>query len=159
MADLDLLSALAKDQTLADGLAAVAAALAAQLTAAQLQQLTLKVAEQSPLAQPVTRAQLDAAAVRTGPGFEPDPLLQDDQPGADDVLDFDFPKPVQLVWVRSRGGVARAGTAAALPTASRGIYCGDDEPTPITVNSASIRVFAPAGSTVSCWAHALVGQS
>lgn len=75
----------------------------------------------------------------------------DDQIGSGGVLTFTFTSPVNLVWVRSVGGVARCDPFGGAPSATRGVYCADDEPAPITVNAESVAVFAPAGATVSVW--------
>lgn len=77
--------------------------------------------------------------------------LLEDQAGSGGVLSFDFAAAVDLAWVRSVGVVSRAGTPTAVPTATKGIYCADDEPTPVTLYGTQLRVFAPAGATVSVW--------
>ena len=164
--DLLALADLARQATLAEVLAALQAGLpvdtgldlapiAREATLANvLAKLQAGLAVHTGLAQPLTRDQLDAARVATAPDYAPDPLLLDDQPGANDVLAFDFPAPVALVWIRSVGGVSRAGTADALPTPTRGAYCADDEPHPFTTTSRNVRVWAPAGATVSVWGWA-----
>ncbi len=74
-----------------------------------------------------------------------------DQNGAGAVLTFTFASAIQLAWVRSVGGVARAVVGTQSPTASLGAYCADDEPTPLTVEGTTVKVFAPVGATVSVW--------
>lgn len=74
-----------------------------------------------------------------------------DQSGAGGVLTFTFSSPVDLFWVRSVGGVSRADPFGGTPSVSAGVYCGADEPTPLSVTTTTVRVFAPAGATVSVW--------
>lgn len=74
-----------------------------------------------------------------------------DQNGAAGVLTFVFSSAVQLVWVRSKGGISRADPFGGIPAINTGIPCADDEPTPISVQTASVKVWAPAGSVVSVW--------
>lgn len=76
-----------------------------------------------------------------------------DQSGAGSVLTFTFTTPVQLVWVRSKGGISRADPFGGTPAASTGIPCADDEPSPITVQTSTVKVFAPSGATVSVWGY------
>lgn len=77
-----------------------------------------------------------------------------DQSGAGGVLTFTFASPMDLVWVRCSGGVGRASAAgAADPAASRGAYCEDGEPEPISVRTTTVRVFAGSGTIVSVWGY------
>lgn len=76
-----------------------------------------------------------------------------DQAGADGVLTFSFTQPVDLIWVRSVGGVSRADPFGGTPTASIGVYCADDEPAPLTVSTDALKVYAPSGATVSVWGY------
>lgn len=94
---------------------------------------------------PLRSSRVDVAEVAT----EMEAL--DDQAGAGAVLTFTFASAVQLVWVRSVGDISRAVVGSQTPTATLGAYCGDDEPTPLTVNAVSVKVFAPVGATVSVW--------
>lgn len=71
-----------------------------------------------------------------------------DQAGAAGVLTFTFSAARQLVWVRSDGGVARANPFGGVPTSTSGIFCDDGVPTPITVTTSLVKVFAPTGTTV-----------
>lgn len=75
-----------------------------------------------------------------------------DQAGDGTVKTFTFSTAPDLVWVRSVGGVSRADPAGGTPTATNGIYCADDEPTPITISGqTTLKVFAPIGAVVSVW--------
>jgi hypothetical protein len=74
-----------------------------------------------------------------------------DQAGAGGELAFAFAAPTDLIWVRSVGAASRADPFGGTPTASLGIPCPDDEPVPITVRASTVKVFAPAGATVSVW--------
>lgn len=76
-----------------------------------------------------------------------------DQSGADGVLTFTFASPVELVWVRSVGGVSRADPGGGTPSAVAGVYCADDEPAPITIKTSAVKVYAPAGADVSVWGY------
>lgn len=74
-----------------------------------------------------------------------------DQAGAGAVLTFTFTSPMDLVWVRSVGGISRADPFGGTPTATQGIYCADGEPQPLTITATVVKVFAPIGATVSVW--------
>lgn len=80
-------------------------------------------------------------------GFE----ALDDQTGNGTVRTFTFGSDVELVWVRVVGGIGRAAPAGPDPSASKGVYCAADEPTPITCVTDELRVFAPNGTTISVW--------
>lgn len=73
-----------------------------------------------------------------------------DQAGDATVKTFTFTTAVDLVWVRCVGAVGRADPFGGTPTASVGIYCAADEPTPLTVRTTVVKVVAPSG-TISCW--------
>jgi hypothetical protein len=88
------------------------------------------------------------------------PLVQDaftggevlaDQAGANGVLDFDFASPVQLVWVRLDGGTVngRVDPFGTAPASGLGIIAEPGIPVPITRTLSALKVWAPAGSTVS----------
>lgn len=74
-----------------------------------------------------------------------------DQVGAGAVLTFTFATPVNLVVVHARGEnlTARANPFGGVPSASSGVVCGDDVPTYLPVVTATVRVFAPTGMTIS----------
>lgn len=74
-----------------------------------------------------------------------------DLAGADAVETVNFSRVVDLIWIRSIGGVSRAGVTFT-PTATKGAYCADDEPTPITIRTDTIDIYIPSGATVSVWA-------
>lgn len=76
-----------------------------------------------------------------------------DQAGAGGVLTFTFGTAVQLVYVRSVGGVARVTTGSATPSATTGAYVGADESFPFPSNVTQVKVFASAGTTVSVWGY------
>lgn len=79
-----------------------------------------------------------------------------DQAGADAVLMFNFSSSVELVWVRGVGALCRADPFGGTPALGLGIPCADDEPTPITVRTSQVRVYAPSGATrVSVWGFRL----
>lgn len=73
-----------------------------------------------------------------------------DQAGAGAVLTFTFSAAVQLVVVHAVGAslVARA-TTTQTPTAALGLRCPDDTPTFLPVTTTTVRVFAPAGMSVT----------
>ena len=74
-----------------------------------------------------------------------------DAAGANAVQTFTFANgPVDLIWVESIGGIARAD-ATRTPSATKGAYCADGVPTPINVTTTSIKIYIPTGATVSVW--------
>ena len=104
-----------------------------------------------PVSGPLTDAQLRAADVPVRDTYLSfrQPV---DQTGTGAVLTFTLGGTCDLVWVLSRGGVSRAAVGVD-PAADRGAYCDDGVPTPLTVRTGSVRVFAPVGATVSVWAY------
>jgi hypothetical protein len=80
--------------------------------------------------------------------------LPDQTPALSGVLAFNFTAPVNLVFIRVRGGVGRADPFGGTPTATTGIYCADDEPTPIPVTTSQVKVHAPSNVPVSVWGFA-----
>lgn len=78
-----------------------------------------------------------------------------DQVSTGTVLRFQFTPAVELVWVRSRGGLARAtiGDGGLEPTPDLGIFVEADEPAPITMVTDVVNVWASAGATVSVWGY------
>lgn len=74
------------------------------------------------------------------------------QAGAGGVLTFTLGGTADLVWVRVVGGIGMAAIGTN-PTQGMGIYCADDEPTPITCRTDEVRVWAPAATTVYVWAY------
>lgn len=107
---------------------------------------------------PVERSQLPSAPrdgrLDTAEVYEDAEYLED-KPGAGGVLTFTFSSPVHLAWVRVVGGVGRATSTGAEPTATKGAYCAADEPHPITQLASVVKVFAPVGTTVSVWGYRL----
>lgn len=79
--------------------------------------------------------------------------ILEDQTGSGSVLTFTFSSAVELAWIRSVGGISRAGNAANIPTATKGIYCAADEPNPVTLRGTDLRVFAPIGTVISVWGY------
>lgn len=75
----------------------------------------------------------------------------DDITGANAVETVTFSKVVDLIWIRSIGGISRAGVNFT-PTSIKGAYCADDEPTPITIRTNTIEIYIPSGAIVSVWA-------
>ena len=75
-----------------------------------------------------------------------------DQTGDGTVKTFTFANAPDLVWIRSVGGISRADPTGGTPSATTGVYCADDEPTPITISGqTAVKVFAPIGAVVSVW--------
>lgn len=74
-----------------------------------------------------------------------------DQSGSGGVLTFNFSTPVNLVVVLSNGTdlIARADPFGGTPAATQGFVCGDDIPVYLPVTTSSVKVFAPAGTTIS----------
>lgn len=72
-----------------------------------------------------------------------------DQTGTGAVLTFNFAEPVNLIVIHARGGVGRANPFGGVPAANLGIVCGDDTPTYVPITTSVVRVFAPAGVTVT----------
>jgi len=74
-----------------------------------------------------------------------------DQAGAGGVLTFTFTTAVQLLVIEAKGGslTARADPFGGVPTASKGVVCDDGVPTYVPVTVTSVKIFAPAGMTVS----------
>lgn len=102
--------------------------------------------------QPLTNTQLRSGNVGVNDrytGFEALP----DQNGTGTVLVFNFSAPVDQVWIRSRNGISRATPTADDPNASLGIYCGEDEPTPVRCLTDIIKVFAPNGNVITVWGY------
>jgi len=99
---------------------------------------------------PITDAQLRASKVTVADDYQGGEVLAD-QAGVGGVLTFTFTSAVQLVVVHARGLnlVARADPFGGVPASSQGIICGDDIPTYIPVATSSVKVFAPAGMTVT----------
>lgn len=59
----------------------------------------------------------------------------------------------KLIWLVSRGGPSRVTPPSQTPTASLGIYCDDGVPQPITWQTNSLKVYTPAGATVTAWGY------
>lgn len=80
-----------------------------------------------------------------------------DQVGAGAVLTFTFTSAVQMVWVRDIGAtltnVSRADPFGGTPTATLGIAIPNGEPTPLTITTSSVKVYAPVGSTISVYGY------
>lgn len=80
-----------------------------------------------------------------------------DQAGAGGVLTFTFSSPVQMVWVRDTGAtttnVSRVDPFGGTPNASTGIPVPNGEPTPITVTTSQVKVYAASGSTISVYGY------
>lgn len=76
-----------------------------------------------------------------------------DQAGAGAALTFTFSAPVDLIWVRSDGGISRADPFGGTPTASLGIQCDDGIPVPITVTATTIKIYAPNSATVKVYGY------
>lgn len=74
-----------------------------------------------------------------------------DEEGTGGVLIFTFSSPMDLIWVRSIGGAARADPFGGNPDAQTGIYCADDEPTPLTIRTTVVKVYAEPSVVVSVW--------
>lgn len=74
-----------------------------------------------------------------------------DLTGAGAVLTFTFASAVQLVWVFSAGADSRADPFGGTPSATLGIPCDTDTPMPLTVETSSVKVYAPTGATVTVW--------
>lgn len=81
-----------------------------------------------------------------------------DQAGAGAVLTFTFSSPVNLVWVTDSGAVttnvSRADPFGGTPSATLGIPVLNAAPTPLTVTTSSVKVYAPAGTTISVHGYA-----
>jgi hypothetical protein len=75
------------------------------------------------------------------------------QAGAGGVLTFTLSEARDLVWVRSVGGVSYADPFGGTPANGTGIYLADDEPTPLTIRTAEVEVWAPSGAVVHCWGY------
>lgn len=80
-----------------------------------------------------------------------------EQSGSGGVLTFTFSAQVQQVWVDMAAMVAtdvgRVRVDGGNPTVSLGSPLRDQTPLPITANTATVKVLAPAGSTVNCWGY------
>lgn len=76
-----------------------------------------------------------------------------DQAGAGAVQTFTFSAPVQLVCCLASGvsGTARFDPFGGTPSATQGIPCDFGVPTPVPVQATIVKVYAPAGLTVSVW--------
>lgn len=73
------------------------------------------------------------------------------QAGASAVLTFTFTSEVDLIWVRSDGSGSSMATTTQTPTSTLGAVCEDGVPTPLTVRTSTVQVWAPSGVTVSVW--------
>lgn len=105
-----------------------------------------------PVSGPLTDTQLRATAVPINDAFAHGQVLAD-QVGAGAVLDFVFAAAQDLIWIRSDGAVSRCDPFGGVPAANLGIYCEDGVPVPITVLTAALKVFAPAGATVRVYGY------
>lgn len=80
-----------------------------------------------------------------------------DQTGAGAVLTFTFANTMDLIWVRDTGAVttnvSRVDPFGGTPSASAGIPLPNNEPIPITRQTTTVKVYAPAGSTISAWGY------
>lgn len=74
-----------------------------------------------------------------------------DQTGTGAVLTFTFSEARDLVWVRADGGQVRADPFGGTPAASTGVRCDDGIPNPFTVQTSSVKVYAPNGVVVQAW--------
>jgi hypothetical protein len=111
----------------------------------------------------LTNDQLRAAAVPVSGTFwqTTQPVKDDyqsgevlaDQSGAGAVLTFTFSTTMSMVTCLSIGTslTARADPFGGTPTSTLGIRLDDGVPVFIPVNSSSVKVFAPAGTSISVW--------
>lgn len=76
-----------------------------------------------------------------------------DQAGAGGVLTFTFANSMELIWARADGGDARADPFGGTPTASLGILLEDGIPTPITMQTSTLKVYAAGGVTVRVYGY------
>lgn len=80
-----------------------------------------------------------------------------DQVGAGGVLTFTFSEPVHMLWINDIGAtttnVSRADPFGGTPNATTGITVPNGTPTPITVTTSSVKVYAPTGSTISVYGY------
>lgn len=116
-----------------------------------------------PVTGPLTDTQLRASAVPVSVGnFPTTQRVRDDyqtgeiladQSGAGAVLTFTFASAVQLVVLESVGAnlTSRANPFGGTPTASLGVPLRDSTPTYLPVETSTVRVFAPSGTTVHCY--------
>lgn len=104
----------------------------------------------------LTDTQLRASAVPVRDDYTTGEVLAD-QTGAGGVLTFTFSAPVHMVWVRDIGAtasnVSRVDPFGGTPSSTTGIAVPNGEPTPITVTTSSVKVFAPTGSTIAVYGY------
>lgn len=81
----------------------------------------------------------------------------EDKIGDGGVLTFSFSQTVQQIWVYMKAEdpteEARVTTNLQNPSSSLGIVLSDQTPTPITVSTDIVRIFAPVGSRISVYGH------
>ena len=76
-----------------------------------------------------------------------------DQAGAGAVLTFTFTTPVNLAWVLVDGDDGRCDPFGGTPSSGAGIPCDDGVPQPVSMTVTTIKVYAPAATTVSVWGY------
>ncbi len=76
-----------------------------------------------------------------------------DQPGAGGVLTFTFSSPVVSFWVAVVGttGVCKVDHYGGTPSASSGIPVEAGGVLPIPEPATVVKIYAPAGTTVTVW--------
>lgn len=100
----------------------------------------------------LTDTELRASAVQVKDDYQTGEILAD-QSGAGAVLTFTFASSMSLVVVQSVGTalVSRADPFGGTPSAVLGIRCDDGVPVYIPVQTSSVKVFAPVGTTVTVY--------
>lgn len=109
-----------------------------------------------PATQPVSGTVAISGTVAATDTFSGGQVLAD-QTGAGAVLTFTFSAPVQLVWVLDTSGVtaaiSRADPFGGVPTATTGIPVLNGTPTPLTVATSSVKVYAPTGTNITVYGY------
>lgn len=101
---------------------------------------------------PLTRTQLDSATVAGTDTYVNGQALADQIPGGT-VVTFTFGAAQQLIWVKATGGNCRVDPFGGVPSSSVGIPCDDGIPNPLTIQTTTLKVFAPVGVSVAVWGY------
>lgn len=100
----------------------------------------------------LTDTELRASAVQVKDDYQTGEILAD-QSGAGAVLTFTFTNQQSMVVVHSVGAnlVSRADPFGGTPSSTLGVRCDDGVPVYMPVQTSSVKVFAPTGTTVTVY--------
>lgn len=92
--------------------------------------------------------------IKVGDDFSGGEILAQ-QNGANAVLTFNFASEMNLIFIESSSGdnelICMANPFGGTPTSTSGIPCHNKQAREIKINTTTVRVYAPTGTTVNVW--------